>query len=105
MPVINATDPEFELALATHEHVIVKLAADWCGTCRLFAPTYQRLAEAAAYQHLVFLEMEAETSPVARRASRPTNLPFFALFRHGQLAGSVAGGQEQALADLLAQLP
>jgi thioredoxin 1 len=101
MTVIKATDTEFEQTIATREHVIVKYSADWCGTCRLFAPKYQRMAEAAQYQHVLFLEMDAETSPIARQAARVTNLPFFAVFKQGQLVGSVAASQETAVADLL----
>ena len=104
MAVIKVTDAEFEQIITTREHVIVKYSADWCGTCRLFAPKYQRLAEAAQYQRIQFLEMDAETSPVARQAARVTNLPFFAIFKNGQLAGAVAASQEDVVADLLTLL-
>lgn len=101
MPVIKATDAEFEQIIATCDHVIVKYSADWCGTCRLFAPKYQRLAAAEPYQNIRFLEMDAETSPVARQAARVTHLPFFAVFQRGQLVGAVAASQEEVVADLL----
>lgn len=104
MPVIKATDSEFERALADREHVIVWYSADWCGTCRLFGPTYRHLAEAAQYRHIAFLVLDAETSPVARRAARISGLPFFAAFRRGQLLGAVATGELQAVVNLLSQL-
>ena len=101
MAVIKATDNEFAQAIASRPHVIVKYSADWCGTCRLFAPKYGRMAEAPQYEHILFLDMDAETNPVAREAARVTTLPFFAVFKHGQLVGVLSVSQEDAVADLL----
>ncbi|MEX0812726.1 MAG: thioredoxin family protein [Chitinophagales bacterium] len=92
MSLIKADDAQFSEALKSNEKVIVKFYADWCGSCRLMAPKYKRLAENEAYSDVAFLDVNAEHSPGARKAAGVDNLPFFAAFKNGELVeGSSAG--------------
>lgn len=102
MSVTKATDADFQQLLQENEKVVVKYYADWCGNCRLFSPKFKRLAE--ANEGITFLDVNAETSPEARKLASVTNLPFFAVFRNGELVDTVAASKEEAVASLISRL-
>ncbi|UYZ58329.1 thioredoxin family protein [Hymenobacter latericus] len=104
MAVIKATDADFQQLLQENEKVVVKYYADWCGNCRLFSPKFKRLSDQAGNEQVVFLDVNAENSPEARKAANVTNLPFFAVFRNGELVDTVAASKEDAVASLIDKL-
>ncbi|MCA8832982.1 thioredoxin family protein [Hymenobacter pini] len=104
MSVTKATDADFQQLLQENEKVVVKYYADWCGNCRLFSPKFKRLAQAEENQGIAFLDVNAETSPEARKLASVTNLPFFAVFRNGELVDTVAASKEEAVASLISRL-
>ena len=104
MPIVEATDADFERLLADHENVVVKYFADWCGYCRLFAPRFGQLAALPRYAGLTFVQVNAELNPQARRLGRVSYLPFFATFRHGRLVESLSSTDVAVVAGLLDQL-
>lgn len=101
MAVIVATDQDFSSLLSLHERVYVKYYADWCGTCRLMAPKFRRLSDDPRFQSVVFVDVNAEHNPEARRLAGVDNLPFFASFRNGQLQKGEATSREEALVEML----
>lgn len=104
MSVTKATDTDFRQLLDQHEKVVVKYYADWCGNCRLFSPKYKRLAQTEQYQDVAFLDVNAETSPEARKLANVTTLPFFAVFRNGELVETLSASKEEAVVNLLTHL-
>ncbi|MBC7449721.1 MAG: thioredoxin [Hymenobacteraceae bacterium] len=104
MPVQKATDADFVALLAEHERVVVKYYADWCGSCRLFAPKFKKMSDDVALANVTFLDVNAETDQAARKVAGVTNLPFFAAFRNGQLVGTVSATKEEAVRDLIGRL-
>jgi thioredoxin 1 len=101
MEIINTTDADIQSRLSENSKVIVKYYADWCGSCKLFAPKFKRIAKDEKYQDVTFLEVNAEQNPEARNLAKVTNLPFFATFNNGELVGSVAASKEDAVTNLL----
>ena len=104
MAVQKVTDAEFSEQISNQPKVVVKYYADWCGSCRLFAPKFNRLSGDSRFTGITFLDVNAETSPVARKAAGVTNLPYFAVFQNGQLLEAVATSKEDALVELLNKL-
>lgn len=104
MAVVKVTDAEFKDQLANHDKVVVKYYADWCGSCRLFAPKYKRVSNEDEMNDVVFLEVDAENSPEARKAAGVDNLPFLAAFKGGELVEGSAGSKEEYLRSLIAKL-
>jgi thiol-disulfide isomerase/thioredoxin len=101
MAVIKATDAEFAQLLQENDKVVVKYYADWCGNCRLFSPKFKRLSDAEGNADVAFLDVNAETSPEARKLANVTNLPFFAVFKGGELVDSIAASKEDAVVALI----
>jgi thiol-disulfide isomerase/thioredoxin len=101
MPVLKATDADFQQLLQENDKVVVKYYADWCGNCRLFSPKFKRLSDAEDNTGVTFLDVNAEQSPEARKAAKVTNLPFFAVFKGGELVDTVAASKEDAVVSLI----
>jgi thiol-disulfide isomerase/thioredoxin len=104
MSLIAATDQEFSQLLQQNEKVVVKYYADWCGSCRLFAPKFKRLATDERFADIAFLDINAEQNPEARKAANVNNLPSFAIFKNGQHIETLAAAKEEAVVELIEKL-
>ncbi|WP_026462478.1 thioredoxin family protein [Adhaeribacter aquaticus] len=104
MAIIQATDSDFNNILTSNEKVIVKYYADWCGNCRLFSPKFKRMSDNEQYKDVTFVDVNAEQSPEARKVAGVTNLPFFAVFKNGELVDTVAASKEDAVTNLINKL-
>ncbi|MEQ9307605.1 MAG: thioredoxin family protein [Marinoscillum sp.] len=104
MAVELKTDQDFITSIATNEKVVVKYFADWCGSCRLFAPKFRRLSEEEKFNDVTFLDVNAENSPEARKAAGVTNLPYFATFKNGELVEGQATSKEESVVELINKL-
>lgn len=88
MAVQKVNDADFSRVISENPRVVVKYYADWCGACRLFSPKYNRISEEEKNQDIIFLDVNAEESPEARKLAGVSNLPFFAVFKDGALLKS-----------------
>ena len=104
MAVVNVTDAEFKNQVEENAKVVVKYYAGWCGSCRLFAPKYRRVSGEDDHSDVIFLEVDAENNPEARKAAGVDNLPFLAAFKDGELVEGSAGSKEEYLRSLIAKL-
>lgn len=104
MAIKISTDADFEQTIQEHDLVIVKYYADWCGSCKLFAPKYRRLSEEEAYSDVLFLDINAEENEQARKKAGVDNLPFFATFKGGTLLEASTGAKEEFVRAMIEKL-
>ncbi len=104
MAVTLTDDTNFSELLKGNEKVVVKYYADWCGSCRLFAPKYKRISNEDRFNAITFLDINAEHNPEARKLGNVNNLPTFAIFKNGELVESVCTSREDALLELIEKL-
>lgn len=104
MAVALLTDTDFKSNIEQHDKVIVKYYADWCGSCKLFAPKFKRLSNDERFAGVEFVEVNAETNPEARKAAGVDNLPFIATFKNGQLLKGDATSKEDYVVEMLENL-
>lgn len=104
MAVEITTDNEFEAILSSNNKVIVKYYADWCGSCKLFAPKFKRLSNDERFEDITFLDVNAEENEGARKKAGVDNLPFFAAFKNGALVASGPTSKEEVVVEMLDKL-
>ena len=104
MSVHNITDSDFKESLSGKEKVMVKYYADWCGSCKLIAPKYRRLSEDERFKGIDFMEVNAEVNENARKVAGVDNLPFFAVFRNGEIVEGTATSKVEKVEELLNKL-
>jgi thiol-disulfide isomerase/thioredoxin len=102
--VIKTNDQEFDNLLQSNENIIVKFYADWCGSCRLFAPKYTKLSNKPEFESVKFLEVNAEENAETRKIAGVNNLPFFATFKHGQLLQGDTTAKEESVENMILNL-
>lgn len=101
MAITQSNDTNFKELISTSPKVVVKFYADWCGSCKLFSPKYRRISEAEENKDIVFLDINAEENPEARKFAGVDNLPFFAVIKDGVLIEGTATSKEEYLNEMI----
>lgn len=104
MAVSNITDENFKSTLESNDKVAVKYFADWCGSCKLIAPKYRRIADNAHFGDTAFIEVNAEHNAEARKIAEVDSLPYFAVFKHGKLVSGLATSKAEVVEELINKL-
>ena len=89
--------------------VLVDFYADWCGPCRMLAPTLERLSGEFAGRAKV-VKVNVDHEPELASHFQVSSIPTLAFFAGGDLVGQTAGlvpeaGLRQALHKLAGPLP
>jgi len=100
MSVAQLTDSNYSETLKDSV-AVVKFYADWCGSCRLFAPKFKRIAESESLNSVGFYESNAEENPTFRKTAEVTNLPYFAVYKNGEFQGGISTAKEEALVEFI----
>ncbi|MCB9673035.1 MAG: thioredoxin family protein [Alphaproteobacteria bacterium] len=94
MAATDLDDGTFTAALADAPMAIVDFHAGWCGPCIMFKPKFKRIS--GDYPHVSFFMVDGEKAPEARKTVQIDNLPFFAVYRDGQLLEGLSTANEEA---------
>lgn len=102
--VTKVTDTEFNNMIENHEKVVIKFYANWCGICRLFTQKFTKISNKQEYKNILFLMVNAEENPEARRFANVTDLPFFATIQNGKIVDTICSSKEEKLQQILNSL-
>ncbi len=102
MAVVELETSNFEQSIKGNDFVIVDFWAPWCGPCRSFAPTYEKVS--GDFDDILFAKVNTEEQQEIAGHFRIRSIPTLMIFREQVIIFSQAGAlPESALRDLLAK--
>ncbi len=100
MAVVELTKDNFEEVVTNNEFVIVDFWAPWCGPCRSFAPTYEKVSE--DHPDIVFAKVNTEDEQEIAGHFQIRSIPTLMIFRQKIIIFSEAGAlPESAFRELV----
>jgi len=102
MPTIDLTKDTFETTIVDNDVVLVDFWAAWCGPCRSFAPTYEKVSN--DHPEVVFAKVDTEDQEELAQYFGIRSIPTLMIFRDQVGIFSQPGAlPEPALRDLIDQ--
>jgi thioredoxin 1 len=87
--VVELTDDTFENTVTDNNFVIVDFWAPWCGPCKSFAPTYEKVSE--DFEDVVFAKVNTEEQQQVAAHFQIRSIPTLMIFRDQIIIFSQAG--------------
>ncbi|KAL2016817.1 hypothetical protein VTK56DRAFT_2940 [Thermocarpiscus australiensis] len=90
---------QWRQVLSTNTIVIADFYADWCGPCKMIAPTFASLAARHAKpRRIAFCKVDVDAQPDVARQYGVRAMPTFLVLRDGAVVDTVQGANPPALA-------
>ena len=107
MATIDITKDTIHETIENHDIVLIDFWAEWCGPCRMFAPTYEKVSEKYADSDLsiAFAKVDTEAEQELAAGFGIRSIPTLVAFRDQIGVFSQPGAlPEEALDDLINQI-
>merc|ERR1712086_333538 len=93
-----------EIVTDAKKHVVVEFYAPWCGHCKEFAPTYDKIAEKySGNDEIVIAKLDSEAHAVFAKMYKVTSYPTIKVFKKADKKGAIFEGErnEEALSEFI----
>jgi thioredoxin 1 len=102
MATVQLTKDTFEDTIVNNDIVLVDFWADWCGPCKMFAPTYEKVSD--NHDGIVFAKVDTEVEQELAAYFQVRSIPTLMIFKEKIGIFSQPGAlPESALEDLIEQ--
>ena len=103
MATVELTTDNFDSTIMCNDIVVVDFWAEWCGPCKMFAPTFEAIS--AKHPEIVFGKVDTEVEQSLAAAAGIQSIPTLMIFRDSILLFSQPGAlPPSALEDLVGQV-
>jgi len=99
MAVTELDDTTFADAITSSHLAVVDFHAGWCGPCIMFKPKFKRISN--DYPDVAFYMVDGEKAPEARKTVTIDNLPFFGIYKEGELVEGFSTSKEENFREAL----
>lgn len=89
MPTVELTKDNFEETVTGNDIVLVDWWAEWCGPCKMFAPTFESASD--KHDDVVFGKIDTEAQRELSAEAGIQSIPTLMAFRDGILLYSQPG--------------
>ncbi len=101
MATVELTKDNFEQVVTGDKTVIIDFWAPWCGPCKMFAPTFEAVAE--ANPDVVFAKVNTEDQQELGGAFNIRSIPTLMVFREKVILFSQAGALPKSALEQIVQ--
>ncbi|MGO3891203.1 MAG: thioredoxin [Paenalcaligenes sp.] len=103
MSTVELTQNTFQDSIEGEKPLIIDFWAPWCGPCRQFGPTFEKVSE--KHDDIVFAKVNTEEEQELAAALRIRSIPTIMVFRERVLLFSHSGAlSESQLEELVSQV-
>jgi thioredoxin 1 len=89
---VHLTDATFEQAINSDLPVLVDFWAEWCGPCRMIAPSLEQLAQEFAGRAVV-AKLNIDQNPRTPQRFGIMSIPTLYIFKNGHVVDQIVGAQ------------
>jgi thioredoxin 1 len=103
MATVDLSLETLESTIEENDTVLIDFWADWCGPCKSFAPTYEKVSE--EYENIVFAKVDTEAHQELAAQFQIRSIPTLVVFKD-QIGIFAQPGAlpEEGLRDLIIQV-
>ena len=85
MKIKDTNDAGLRTLIHDFPKVMAKFTSDNCATCERLAPPFEKFSLASTYASVVFLRLNADQNPVAKKIMEERVAPFFVAYCRGRI--------------------
>lgn len=102
--ILDTNDENLRRLIHDHLKVFVKFTSQNCEICDQLAPPFTKFADAQAFEPILFLRLNSDENPVARKIMQQKSAPFFVSYCQGRILECDMLTTEQQVTDMLRRL-
>ncbi|MFF5975010.1 thioredoxin [Streptomyces sp. NPDC012769] len=92
---ITVTDADFEeKVLKSSKPVLVDFWAEWCGPCRMIAPSLEAIA--AEHDEITIVKLNIDENPATAAKYGVMSIPTLNVYKDGEVVKTIVGAKPKA---------
>lgn len=102
--VVDATDDQLRHLIHEHLKVFAKFTSENCQVCQALAPPFSKFVDAPENTGILFVRLNSDENPVAKKMMQQRVAPFFVSYCQGRMLECDALTEKAQVEDQLQRL-